>query len=288
MNYYKIMREILVYIEENIEQDLSIDTVSKRFNFSKYYFHRLFTAIVGSTYNQYLLTRKLNRALYLMSNTDLNLTQISYQLGFSSPSAFTNHFKKKYGKGPLNYKKSSSFLPLEDIPEIVERSVKNLNGDIIVDFTLVYFHLDYMKGPVFEIDLAEDTYRDKISAMSKMLLVDHEIPQDVPAFMLYSNCKPNSTKFNAMFCVPYEFESDEPFIVESKVSPIFCARFEYKGNLLDISDIFTSDFARFLRISKLESENHEIELIQSFQSLNAVNDKFVVYVPIEEKNLDHV
>lgn len=42
MDHYKIIETSLAFIEDHIEEPLSVDLVSKKFNMSKFYFHRLF------------------------------------------------------------------------------------------------------------------------------------------------------------------------------------------------------------------------------------------------------
>ena len=65
MDHYKVIENALIYIEDNFNQPLSLESVAKTFNMSKYYFHRLFSAMMGCSLNQYTLSRKLNAPLTL-------------------------------------------------------------------------------------------------------------------------------------------------------------------------------------------------------------------------------
>ena len=53
MDHYQVIENALIYIEDNLNQPLSLESVAKTFNMSKYYFHRLFSAIMGCSLNQY-------------------------------------------------------------------------------------------------------------------------------------------------------------------------------------------------------------------------------------------
>ena len=79
------------------------------------------------------------------------------------------------------------------IPSVVKRPMKNINGDIVTDFTLTQFDSIRISGIVFEVDLATDDYKKKIRSHSKMLL-DH-IDESHQFFMLCRLFR-LSTKFN--------------------------------------------------------------------------------------------
>ena len=54
------------------------------------------------------------------------------------------------------------------------------------------------------------------------------------------------------FCLgsPYDIQIDKPYYFTVDVPQLFCAKFKYFGDLLDIGDVFSTDYARFLKISK--------------------------------------
>jgi len=70
------------------------------------------------------------------------------------------------------------------------------------------------------------------------------------------------------------------------VPQLFCAKFKYKGDLLDIGDVLKTDYARFLKISKQESEDSHIELIQVFDDIHQLNDAYHIYAPIKRLPID--
>lgn len=256
---------------------------------SKYYFHRLFTAMIGQPLSQYIMNRRLNHSLKLMADENLSLTDISYTLGFSNQSAFIRNFKKAYGQTPNHIRKGPFEQLIAPIPELVQRPLKNLNGDIITDFTLKDFSLKGLKGLVFEVDLGKKDFKDNIRNQADKLLEKTSLPENTPAYMIYSGCRPGSSVFNALFGLAVDFETNLPNVYTIDIPPTFSAGFKYKGDLLEISDIFTTDFSRFLKLSRLQATGHDIELIQMFPSYKDLYDNFEVYVPIvktqEEDNL---
>lgn len=281
LEYRELIAESQRYIEANLEESLSLDEMATQFNMSKFYFHRLFSAVMGTSLNQYVLTRKLNQAVIWILETDQSLTDIAYRLNFGNPSSFTRAFKKRYGLSPIRLRKGETDIIVSPPPSIVDRPFKNLNGDVVANFTLENTHHLSLQGIVFQIDWADPDFKEQIHSYAQ--LVRERVPNfdELPSYMVYSNCKPGTTKFNAIFGVPETFESDLPNVFSVQVPEMFSARFNYRGDLLDISDIFVTDFARALKITPLESQNNEIELVQQFAPGDQAMIDYDIWVPIE-------
>ncbi|WP_431028388.1 helix-turn-helix transcriptional regulator [Lysinibacillus sp. LZ02] len=288
MEHYEVIESSLLYIENNLQQPLSLESVSNTFNMSKYYFHRLFSALMGCSLNQYILSRRLNTSVKLIQNENLSLTDIAYQLNFGTPSSFTRAFKNQYGIAPSVLRKKEKTLTLVDIPPVIKRPIKNINGDIVTDFTLTDFETIRLSGIAFEVDLATSNYKEKIRSHSKMLVDSIDETISSSCYVIYSNCQPNSTKFKVLCGIPQNIKIDKPNYFTVDVQPFFCAKFNYFGDLLDIGDVFITDFARFLKISKQETEDSDIELIQVFENIHNLDSAYHIFVPIKKLPIDSV
>lgn len=286
MEHYELVENALVYIEDNIEESLSLESVSNHFNISKFYFHRLFSAMTGYSFNNYLLSRRLNTSVNLIQNKKLSLTDIAYRLNFGTPSSFTRAFKRQYGIAPSKLKENMETINQSPIPLVVKKPIKNINGDIVTDFTLEEFNAIRICGIAFEVDLATESYKLKIRTHSRMLLDSINQTINGPCYVIYSNCQPNSTRFNVLFGIPYDIQINKPYYFTDDVPSIFCAKFKYFGDILDIGDVLTTDFARFLKISKLEEEESNIELIQAFENVHQLDSSYHLYVPIKKHPIE--
>ena len=286
MDHYKVIENVLLYIEDNLNQPLSLESVAKTFNMSKYYFHRLFSAITGCSLNQYTRSRKLNASLTYIQDDTLSLTDIAYQLNFGTQASFTRAFKSEYGVTPSSQREKDYNLTPVSIPSVVKRPMKNINGDIVTDFTLTQFDSIRISGIVFEVDLATDDYKKKIRSYSKILLdrIDESINSS--CYVVYSDCQPNSTHFKVLCGIPQDIGLDHPYYFTVDIPQLFCAKFKYSGDLLDIGDVLKTDFARFLKISKQETENSHIELIQVFDTMKGIDSAYHIYTPIKKLPID--
>lgn len=286
MDHYEVIEDALLYIEKNLHQPLSLESVANAFNTSKYYFHRLFSAMMGCSLNNYILSRRLNASLNLMQNDKLSLTDIAYRLNFGTQSSFTRAFKRQYGVAPSSLRVKVKTISQVPIPPVVKRPIKNINGDIVTDFTLTELETIKVSGIVFEVDLATDDYKMKIRSHSKMLLNNIDETINGPCYVIYSDCEPNSTCFKVLFGIPHDIQIDKPYYFTVDVPQLFCAKFNYFGDLLDIGDVLKTDFARFLKISKQESENSHIELIQVFDNIHTLDSAYHIYTPIKKLPID--
>lgn len=285
MEHYEIIEKSLIYIEDNIEEALSVELVANNFNLSKYYFHRLFSAVMGCSLHQYILSRRLHKAAHLIQVDGISLTDVAYRLNFGTQSSFTRAFKREFNLAP-SLLKENVFISPKPIPSIVKRPLKNINGDVVTDFTLTEFNSVTLTGIAFEIDLALENYKDYIREQAKELLKNIDDTVEGPCFMVYSNCHPNSTRFNALFAIPYDKKINKPFYFTIDMPQIFCAKFKYSGDLLEVGDVFNGDFARFLKISKQERNKIDIELIQAFDSVNNIDANYHIYCPVKKLAID--
>ncbi|MFD1738664.1 helix-turn-helix transcriptional regulator [Bacillus salitolerans] len=286
MEHHEVIENALIYIENNIQHPLSLESVANSFNMSKYYFHRLFSAMMGCSLNHYIRSRRLNASLTLISNDNISLTEIAYQLNFGSPSSFTRAFKQQYGISPSSIRGHEKKLPQEPIPQVVKRPIKNINGDIVTDFTLTDFEATRVTGIAFEVDLATDDYKMKIRSHLDMLVENIDSTSNGPCYVIYSNCHQNSTRFNVLAGIPQDIPIDKPYHFTIDVPQFFCTKFKYFGDLLEIGDVLITDFARFLKISKQEAEVTDIELIQVFENIHIFDSVFHIYVPIKKLPID--
>jgi len=104
-DYLKRINDVLDYIEENLESELSLEHLSNTVNYSPFHFHRIFSSIIGETPNQYVIRKRVERvASILITNTTRSIKDLAFTYGFNSESSFSRTFKKQYGVSPTKFK----------------------------------------------------------------------------------------------------------------------------------------------------------------------------------------
>ena len=95
------------YIENHFMESLTLDDLAAVAHVSKYYLVHSFNREYGTSPINYLLSCRIQESRYLLSKTELPLSQISGLLGFSSPSYFSQSFKRIQGISPVEYRHRS-------------------------------------------------------------------------------------------------------------------------------------------------------------------------------------
>lgn len=101
-----VIPTIISYIKENINGQLSLNSVAEHFGISTSHLSRLFKEKSGMNFSEYLVNAKLETAANLLvAEKQLKISEITETLGYSNVSYFTKLFKETYGVTPTQYRK---------------------------------------------------------------------------------------------------------------------------------------------------------------------------------------
>lgn len=92
------------YIESNLSGNLSRQSVSRAVGFHPDYMAALFREKTGQRLSEYILRRRLDRAKALLIRDEKSISRISGELGFTSPSYFSEVFRREVGVTPSEYR----------------------------------------------------------------------------------------------------------------------------------------------------------------------------------------
>lgn len=96
------------FMKQNLNNNLAVEQISKECGLSVSTLKRIFKEETGSGIIEYFNDLKISKAIELIENSSLNISQISEQLGYSSPFYFSRLFKQKLGVSPLEYSKKAN------------------------------------------------------------------------------------------------------------------------------------------------------------------------------------
>ncbi|MCB9052752.1 MAG: helix-turn-helix transcriptional regulator [Lewinellaceae bacterium] len=96
--------EMIHYSDELPDVNYS-DYISEKLGYDYTYLANAFSEVKGITIQQFIILHKIERVKELILYDELNLTEISYKLNYSSPAHLSNQFKKVTGLTPSFYKK---------------------------------------------------------------------------------------------------------------------------------------------------------------------------------------
>lgn len=100
----KLLRNIMLYLEENLTNpQLSVEELSRQVGMSRSSLYSKLLELTGQTPVEYIRSVKLEKAAVLLEKSDLNIAQVAYSVGFSTPNYFAKSFKAKYNMLPSEY-----------------------------------------------------------------------------------------------------------------------------------------------------------------------------------------
>ncbi|SUC48152.1 Right origin-binding protein [Providencia stuartii] len=118
-----VIREMILWIEKNLESRLSLDTVAEKSGYTKWHFQRLFKNQTGLALGSYIRARRLSCSAVALRLTNDSIMDISLRYRFDSQQTFCRAFKKQFNITPSEYRKRTGWkiegfcLPLRESKE---------------------------------------------------------------------------------------------------------------------------------------------------------------------------
>ena len=108
----RLHEQVMAYIDENLEEDISLDSLAEHFFVSKYHISHTFKEHLGISVHQYLLKKRLAACRdAIMMNEKISEVCLSY--GFKDYPSFFRAFRKEYGMSPKEYREAFSLAQLQ-------------------------------------------------------------------------------------------------------------------------------------------------------------------------------
>jgi AraC family transcriptional regulator len=110
--YHARMQRVLNHIDRHLDDNLDLDAVSGVAAFSKYHFHRQFTATFGLSVHRYVQLARMKRASYRLAYRGTqSVTEIAMDAGYDAPDAFARAFRQRFGQSPSSFREAPDWEP---------------------------------------------------------------------------------------------------------------------------------------------------------------------------------
>lgn len=212
------VQQVIDYIEEHIQEELTPDLLAEIARYSPYHFNRIFEKHTGYTLMDYVVKRKLQYALYDLARGK-KVIEIALTYGFETHAGFTKAFKKCFGSPPRLYRQHCpSSLPQKiDLSRLEQNQV----GGIVMQPKLVRRSTFTIAGKTVERSIRNISYtRDSPALWNQNLFPDESIERT-----LYETLTPET---HGEYCL--NLKSDE---LEDGFTYLFAVNYDSGTSLPD-------------------------------------------------------
>ncbi|HVU01202.1 MAG TPA: AraC family transcriptional regulator [Polyangiaceae bacterium] len=113
--YRARFRRILDHVDQNLGGDLAVDRLADLAGFSRFHFHRQFSATFGIGVHEYVRLARLRRASFeLAFRGDSSVLRVALENGYESPEGFSRAFKKLAGQTPTEFRQEPDWTAVRD------------------------------------------------------------------------------------------------------------------------------------------------------------------------------
>jgi AraC family transcriptional regulator len=109
--YRERILNVLVFIQKNLDEELTLEEYARVAHFSPYHFHRIFRGMVGESLAEHMRRLRLERAATRLKRTNRTIIEIALEAGYETHEAFTRAFRALCGCSPSCYRRDTSVIP---------------------------------------------------------------------------------------------------------------------------------------------------------------------------------
>ncbi len=101
-----IISKLIVYLDENISEDLSLEMAAKVAGVNPFYLSKLFREETGETFVNHISEKRMQMGKKLLLETEFSVKEIASKIGYNDQNYFSKLFKAKFGVSPTDFRKS--------------------------------------------------------------------------------------------------------------------------------------------------------------------------------------
>lgn len=112
-NSFQEMIPLLIDVQQNLDQDLNLQSLASKYGYSPFHFQRMFSHAMGETPKQYVDRLRLEKAAYKLQITDEPIFDVCLSVGFKNHETFTRAFRRYFGTSPRDCRKNAKVLQVQ-------------------------------------------------------------------------------------------------------------------------------------------------------------------------------
>jgi len=286
MNFYvSVITEIIEYIEYSMEENLKLADLSARAGISDFHFNRMFKTVVGITLKQYVLGRKLTKALEELRSTNKSIIEIAMDFGFEYPEVFSRAFKKQFGLSPSDIRHQNIKINGIEKAAIVERDIINYRGILALKGSSILLEVIKLNGINVKTNTKSSTFKQKLKTETGAFILESDDREEFKKDKFYTivSCGGNDDGEYNVFCGRQpEKDTVRSDFQEFLIPDGWYADFIYLGDMFDIREVFIDDLYKWIMVKEAEINPNGVGMLNIYENNYPENNKVHILVPIKK------
>jgi AraC family transcriptional regulator len=233
-NYYVRMQRVLDHIDQHLDGELDLETLSRVAAFSKFHFHRQFAAAFGMSVHRFVQLARLKRASHQLVGDAQSVTDIAMDAGYEAPDAFARAFRRRLGQSPSSFRKSPDWASWLTALGPLDIARSKLMQIIFTDDDVTIHDVPDMPVAIIEHRGDRATFGDTRQRFIDCRKAAGVSPETSPTFMVFrSEREPeNPADYSADLCFPMDrlIETEDSQMKAGVIPGGRCAVLRYPGN----------------------------------------------------------
>jgi len=291
MNSSSVEKSI-AYIEANLQNPLSLETVADAACLSKYHFSRAFKSATGNKVGDYIRRRRITQAAYDLINSTEKIGQIASDYQFDSQESFTRSFKGVYGLSPNEYRKNGINILAHRRNSLSAERIEHLHQNVSLEPTI----LTEPKRKLIGIHCQTSLVQNNIPMLWQVFMRrQHEIDDSLDngrfGISGYKEFDPTLFSANAMIdkWAAVEVSAVDRIpqdMVTYELSGGTYARFIHRGGKRNIQVSFEYIYSTWLpnSIYEIDNRDHFEHYPQGYKGPENPDSELSIFLPIKLKN----
>lgn len=148
MHAWEQIQITIDYIEDHLNQEISIAVLAEKAGLSQFYYQRLFHRLVKKPVAEYIRLRRMAKAIDILLDKKQRILDIALELGFETHEHFSRTFKNTYGMTPTEYRKKPQILNHMTKPELllnyvqIDEGIPLIINGIVIEINRKHIELD--------------------------------------------------------------------------------------------------------------------------------------------------
>ncbi len=145
-DYSERMLKVLQFIQQHLDDQISLEKLAQVACFSPYHFHRIFSGMIGESVKGHIRRLRLERAASRLKFGKRPVTQLAFEAGYEAHEAFTRAFSEMFNTSPLEYRRSYQKF------SGINNGSHNYTDDNLQQFNQFHLENNIMKVEITEME----------------------------------------------------------------------------------------------------------------------------------------